>query len=119
MLTLEARPKVGADQYLPVEGVTMHVVDQRMGACDDGTFYGSCPGAARRHQQVPYVEGDDDAHVVPVGGSATVNGVTVTVTGRIGNAFTVQVSGAFTAGAASPHAFAPTSLDARAAATLP
>jgi len=30
MLTLEARPKVGFDQFLGVEGVAVHMIDQRI-----------------------------------------------------------------------------------------
>jgi len=107
MLTIEARPKIGLDQYLATEGVALDIVDQRGGACPDSFYYGNlCIGASRRQQQVPYADGNPYAHVIPVGGTATVDGVTVTVTGRIGNAFTVQVSGQFSAPAPAPNAFA-------------
>lgn len=104
MLTLEARPRTGLDQYLPAEGVAVHIVDQRPAACDTGSFFNGCLGADRRQQQVPYSASNTSAHVVAVGSTLTVAGVTITVTSRIGDGFTVQVSGQFVAPAPSPFA---------------
>jgi len=109
MLTIEARPKLGVDQYLEAEGVAVHLIDQRPGACDNGTFYGACLGASRRQQQLPFDGNNAYAQVIPVGGTHTIDGVTVTVLARAGNGFTVQVSGVFAAPAPSPFAFAPPS----------
>jgi hypothetical protein len=102
MLTMEARPKIGFDAGLDVEGVALYVVDQRSNECHSA-IGGACVSAERR--QAPALgQPHSSQHVVPVGSSVTVDGITVTVTGRTGNAFTVQVSGTFAAPAQLPIA---------------
>lgn len=102
-LTAEARPKVaGPDSHLDKEGVALHIVDQRPGACFEGSFFGNCPGILRRHRQPAPPE--TTQHVLGVGESRTIHGVTVTVTRRLGNSFEVTVSGTFSPPAASPFA---------------
>jgi hypothetical protein len=90
MLTLEARPRVGRDRFLGVEGVALHVVDQvpRSGGFIDGFSTG------RRQRQALGGSNSYD-HVVGVGASITVHGVTVTVLGRTGDSYEVSVSGAY------------------------
>jgi hypothetical protein len=95
MLTLEARPKVGNDRFFTVEGVAAYIIDQRASACT-ANIGGACVSTDRRQRQAVLVANSYN-HFVTVGSTATFNGVTVTVTGRSGNAFTVQVSGTFTA----------------------
>jgi len=90
MLTLEARPRVGRDQFLGVEGVALHVVDQvpRSGGFIDGFSTG------RRQRQALGASRSYD-HVIGVGASLTVHGVTVTVLGRTGDSYEVTVSGSY------------------------
>ena len=102
MLTLEARPKVGYDSGLDIEGVALYVVDQRANECRRA-ISGACLSAARR--QAPALgQPHGSQSIVPVGSTVTVYGITVSVTGRTGNAFTVQVSGTFAAPAQLPIA---------------
>jgi hypothetical protein len=89
MLTLEARPRVGRDQFLGVEGVALHVVDQvPRGGFIDGFSTG------RRQRQALGASSSYD-HVLGVGASLTVHGVTVTVLGRSGDSYEVAVSGSY------------------------
>jgi M6 family metalloprotease-like protein len=90
MLTLEARPRVGRDRFLGVEGVALHVVDQvpRTGGFIDGF-------STNRRQRQALVGSGSYAHVVGVGASLTVHGVTVTVLGRTGDSYEVSVSGSY------------------------
>jgi hypothetical protein len=94
MLTLEARPLVGEDQYLAVEGVVAMIVDQRATACDF-SFGRPCTSTERRHRQAVVNAADEFAHVLKVGTTTTIDGVTVTVSAKTGSTFTVQVSGVF------------------------
>lgn len=86
-MTLEARPAIGRDDQLEVEGVAIHLIDQQGG----GTF--------RRQAQAL---GDDFStysyeHVIPVGQSVRVRGVTVKVLGTAGDGYVVQVIGTYRA----------------------
>ncbi len=99
MLTLEARPKVGNDSSFDVEGVAAYIVDQRPFACLNSAFLngGPCISSERRQQQaiatVPF--GYD--HILQVGTTTSIDGLTITVTAHVGNTFTVQTSGTFVA----------------------
>jgi M6 family metalloprotease-like protein len=95
MLTLEARPKVGFDQFLGVEGVAVHMIDQRPGSCF--SFISStCISTDRRQRPQPArTDTDDYAHVLQLGTTTVVDGLTISVLAHTGNTFTVQVSGTF------------------------
>ncbi|HEX3089745.1 MAG TPA: hypothetical protein VHQ23_13910, partial [Ilumatobacteraceae bacterium] len=96
MLTLEARPKVGNDQFLATEGVAAYVVDQRSAACDF-IIGGGCISAQRRQKQAISGTAFGYDHVLQPGSTTTIDGVTITVTAHVGNTFTVQTSGTFVA----------------------
>jgi hypothetical protein len=96
MLTLEARPKVGNDQYLATEGVAAYVVDQRS-AASDFIIGGGCISAQRRQKQAISGTAFGYDHVLQPGSTTTIDGVTITVTAHVGNTFTVQTSGTFVA----------------------
>jgi M6 family metalloprotease-like protein len=89
MLTVEARPRVGRDEYLGAEGVAIHVVDQVPRGADQLGF-----SAWRRQRQAVGGSYSYD-HVIAVGTSITVHGVTISVLGRSGNSFDVRVSGTY------------------------
>ncbi len=100
MLTLEGRPRIGNDSAFPVEGVVVHIVDQRPGRCF--TFAGApCTGTERRQSQALGAPNSYD-HVLQVGTTTVINGVTITVSGKSGDSFTGQVSGTFIAPTADP-----------------
>jgi hypothetical protein len=89
MLTIEARPAVGNDDFFEAEGVALHVVDQVDRA---GGLSGlSTSRISRQALGSP----DSYDHVVPIGGSITAHGVTVTVLRRVGNRYEVRVAGVF------------------------
>ena len=89
MLTIEARPRVGRDQFLEAEGVALHVVDQvPRGGLSLGV------SATRRHRQALGATQSYD-HVLGVGTTITVHGVMVTVLGRSGDNYDVAVSGSY------------------------
>jgi hypothetical protein len=89
MLTIEARPAVGNDDFFVAEGVALHVVDQvdRTG----GLSGLSTSRVSRQAVGSP----DSYDHVVRIGGSITAHGVTVTVLRRVGNRYEVRVAGVF------------------------
>ncbi|MET0908607.1 MAG: hypothetical protein ABWZ99_03990, partial [Ilumatobacteraceae bacterium] len=96
MLTLEARPRTGNDSAFPVEGVVAHVIDQRPGGCYVPWGNGACTGTERR--QAPALGAPDSYdHVLRVGTTSVINGLTVTVSAKNGNTFTGSVSGTFQA----------------------
>lgn len=80
MLTIEARPALGRDQHLLVEGVAVHVVDQLNGG--------------RRHRQA-MGRANTYEHVIPVGQSASVHGVRISVLGKAGDGYQVTVAGSY------------------------
>jgi hypothetical protein len=80
VLTIEARPALGRDQYLLAEGVAVHVVEQ-----SDGD---------RRQRQAMGAPNTYE-HVIPVGQSATVHGVWIRVLGKVGDGYQVTVSGSY------------------------
>ncbi len=112
MLTLEGRPRIGNDRNFPVEGVVAHIIDQRPGRCF--TFSGGpCVGTDRRQSQAIGAPDSYD-HVLQVGTTTVIDGITITVTGKTGDSFTGQVSGTFIA----PSADLPAP-DARGSADQP
>jgi hypothetical protein len=89
MLTLEARPRVGRDRFLGAEGVAIHVIDQvPRGGFGDGI-------STDRHQRQAIGAPDSYDHVIAVGGTVTVDGVTISVLSRIGDTYEVTVTGTY------------------------
>jgi len=88
--TLGTRVSSAADP-IPQEwnGVEVYLVDHDCGIIGFGDV---CPGIFRTHTTVPANPYSVD-HVLQVGESADVNGVSVAVTGRDGDGFTVMVGG--------------------------
>jgi len=114
LMTIEARPATGYDEYLDAEGVVVHRIDQRATACGDDAFAERCAGITRRTAQArgPVDQGEcggpndtvcSTDHVLDVGESMTVNGVTISVLERVGDTFRVTVSGAYRAPASLPQ----------------
>ena len=91
-LTLEARPAVGADEFITSEGVAVHVVDQLQRS--DGTFSLSGLSTSRFHRQAVGSGGGYD-HVIPVGDTMTVHGLTISVLRRVGDRFEIRVAGTY------------------------
>lgn len=92
MLTIEARPAVGHDRFLEAEGVALHVIDQ---VPRSGYPFGIDGISTDRRQKQALGAPESYEHVVGVGSSLTVHGVTVTVLGRIGDTYEVTVSGTY------------------------
>ena len=90
-LTIEARPAIGNDDFFERDGVALHVVDQ---INRTGRLSGLSTG--RLHRQAT---GDPDSfdHVIDVGGSLTIRGVTVEVLRRDGDHYDVRVTGTYDA----------------------
>ena len=89
-LTLEARPAVGHDDFLEREGIAVHVVDQ-VKRTDD--FLAGISTERRQRQARGAPLGYD--HVIAVGETATVHGVTITVVRRIGQGYDITVTGSY------------------------
>ncbi len=97
--TVEARPNTGYDAVLPFGGVVVHTVDLTA-ACSTPI----CWGAARR--QHPAVSAIDNAnHLIGVGSSLTLNGVTITVTAATASGYNVSFTGTPTGCAMGPNPF--------------
>ena len=104
MLTLEARPKIGNDSSFDVEGVAAYVIDQRPYACGASIFDGSpCISADRRQKPAVALAAFGYDHILQVGSTTSIDGLTITVTAHVGNTFTVQTSGTFVAPATEFH----------------
>lgn len=114
LLTIEARPAVGYDRYLDAEGVAVHRIDQRGTACGASVFEDRCSGIVRRVAQAvgPVDQGECGGtkdtvcatdHVIDVGQSMTVHGVTIRVIERVGDSYRVSVSGSYQAPASLPQ----------------
>jgi len=89
MLTLDARPAIGDDVFVPTEGVALHVIDQQQ-------RYGSLSGlSTSRIQRQAIGPGDSYDHVLEIGESATVHGLTITVLRRDGDRFELRVAGTY------------------------
>ena len=114
LLTIEARPAIGYDAHLDAQGVVVHRIDQRATACGPNAFDGRCAGITRRIAQArgPVDQGEcggtravacSTAHVLDVGQSMTVHGVTIEVEARVGDSYRVTVSGSYRAPASLPN----------------
>lgn len=89
MLTLEARAAVGDDDFVEAEGVALHVIDQMQ-------RYGNLGGlSTSRIQRQAKGPGDSYDHVLAVGDTATVHGLTITVLRRVGDRFELRVAGSY------------------------
>jgi len=97
LLTLEARPQVGYDAVLDSAGVAVHIVDQSARQCTQRVG-GACVSLWRRQGQAFGAPGTAQ-HVVGVGSTATVSGLTITVVRTVGTGYLVTVSGTFDADA--------------------
>jgi hypothetical protein len=89
MLTIEARPAIGNDDFFEAEGVALHIIDQvnRTG----GLSGLSTSRVSRQAIGSP----DSYDHVVRIGQTITAHGVAITVLRRIGNRYEVRVAGTF------------------------
>lgn len=114
LMTIEARPSVGYDRFADAEGVVVHRIDQRGTACGDDVWDGRCSGIVRRVAQArgPADQGQcggvlvdpcSTAHVIGVGESMTVNGVTIRVDARVGDSYRITVTGTYRAPSALPQ----------------
>jgi hypothetical protein len=97
LLTLEARPQVGYDAVLDSAGVAVHIVDQSARQCTQRVG-GACVSLWRRQGQA-FGAPDTAQHVVGVGSTATVSGLSITVVRVAGTGYLVTVSGTFDADA--------------------
>jgi hypothetical protein len=95
MLTLEARPRVGRDKFLEVEGVALHAVDQ----VPRGGFIDGFSTGRRQRQALGGSNGYE--HMIAIGQSITVHGVTVSVLARGGDSYEVTVGGTYVMPAAN------------------
>jgi hypothetical protein len=96
VLTIEARPRIGFDDHLDTAGVVLHVIDQRPSACAGfGSIFGACLSTFRRTIPARSALGRSD-HVLDVGATRTLLGVTVRVVSSTSTGFVVEVTGSFT-----------------------
>lgn len=89
LLTIEARPAVGNDDFLDTEGVALHVIDQ---VDRTGGLSGLSTARITRQARGP---GDSFDHVVEVGDTVSVHGLTVTVLRRVGDRYEIRVAGSY------------------------
>ncbi len=89
VLTLEARPAVGNDDFIEAEGVAVHVIDQTPVA---GGISGL--STARRTRQARGA-GGSYGHLLTVGETAAIHGLTITVFRRVGDGFEIRVAGSY------------------------
>lgn len=97
--TVEARPPTGYDADAGVSGVMLHTVDET--ASCSSTI---CWGLNRRQYPAVGAPGSTD-HILAVGESAVVSGVTVTVEAATADGFTVSFAGAPLGCAMGPNPF--------------
>jgi S-layer homology domain len=96
--TIEARPAIGYDENSGVPGVVLHTIDQTA-SCDADL----CWGLSRR--QNPAVGAASTEHILGVGESAVVHGMTITVTAATADGYAVTVAGAPQGCAMGPNRF--------------
>jgi len=98
LAALDARVS-SSDDPIPTawEGVSVHTIDQRPDASCVTNAFGGCYGLDRRTAQSPAVADALD-HVMKVGDTRVVAGVTVTVVSRAGDGFRVRLSGGASSG---------------------
>lgn len=89
MLTIEARPAVGNDDFADAEGVAVHIVDQV------DRFGGLSGVSTARIQQQALGAPDTYEHVVNVGDTVSIHGVTLTVLRRVDDRYEVRVAGSY------------------------
>ncbi|MGH3440555.1 MAG: S-layer homology domain-containing protein [Nitriliruptorales bacterium] len=97
---LDVRTRRAYDKGLVREGVSVHRIDQRVGACAGG-YHDGCGGIERRQRQLPARGGSWD-HVIQVGDSIDLGGVRLSVLARDGAAFTIRLSGSEAAFGVTP-----------------
>ncbi|MEQ8839616.1 MAG: S-layer homology domain-containing protein [Acidimicrobiales bacterium] len=97
--TVEARPAAGYDADAGIEGVMLHTID---GTAPCGNQI--CWGIERRQYPSLGAPGSTD-HVLGVGDSAEIHGVTVTVDAATDDGYTVSFSGAAQGCAMGPNRF--------------
>lgn len=90
-VAIDVRVQQRYDSALAVEGVTVHAVDQRPGACPEPVD-GVCSGVRRRHQQLPPNPHSHD-HVLQSETMLETVGLRIEVLERDGDVFTVRVTG--------------------------
>ena len=91
-LTLEARPAVGDDDFVESEGVALHVIDQMARYANVNSLSGLSTSRIQRQAVGP---GDSYDHVLEVGETATVHGLTITLLRRVGDRFELRVAGSY------------------------
>lgn len=91
VLTLEGRPAVGNDDFITSEGVAVHTIDQ---TAQPGSLIGL---STRRRTRQARGAGDSYDHLVAVGETATIHGLTITVLRRVGDRFEIRVAGSYRA----------------------
>ena len=89
LLTIEARPAVGNDDFLDTEGVALHVIDQT-----DRSGGLSGLSTARINRQARG-DGNSFDHVIGVGETVTVHGLTIAVLRRVGDRYEIRVAGTY------------------------
>lgn len=86
-MTIEARPATGYDKDNLKAGVAVHLVDQGAGGLNDVSV--------NRRQRQATGQPDSYDHVVAVGKSLTVHGVTIQVLAAAGDGYVVTVRGTY------------------------
>lgn len=89
MLTVEARPAVGNDDFLETEGVALHVVDQQ------NRFGGLSGLSTSRINRQARGAGNTFDHLIDVGESVGIHGLTITVLRRVDDQYEVRVAGTY------------------------
>ena len=98
-LTVEARPNTGYDRFLPYGGVVVHAVDLTYDDC-----YVVCWGIER--WQYPAISAvKNDNHVIGVGESLLLAGVTISVTAATSTGYSVEFTGSPDGCAMGPNPF--------------
>jgi hypothetical protein len=97
--TIEARPAVGYDENAGTEGVILHTVDQTA-QCSVSI----CWGPYRRQKPAVGAAGSSD-HILGVGESAALHGMTISVLAATASGYTVSVSGLPEGCAMGPNPF--------------
>ena len=90
MMTIEARPAIGHDDFFIREGVAVHLIDQLTRT--NSPFSGF---TTDRRQRQAIGTPNSYEHVVAVGQQVTAHGVTIHVLERRGDSFVVQVTGSY------------------------
>ena len=81
------------DDRQPVEGITLHRVDQRPETCAFFDFVAPWPCSLLSRRQAPLGTPSTTEHVLEVGDARNLGGVTVRVLERVGDGFRIEVTG--------------------------